>query len=429
MKHLSNYRKFFISLNEELGPPADPKAQEGEEKPEQPKKLEVPDWFKNDKAFFGIADKGDRATLGLDKSMIEPSWEMVKNLQDKVAKKEFNSVKDLQEWLWTQKDMKFGEGTIESHLNDYRKKITPPKGPLTLDKFADGKFGIGTYIFLSTVSRKYKEQLGLSPIPTKMSSIDYSEPKQAAVELKQVVQQIVNKEEEPKSKGEDSDETKDDENNAGKERVSDSSIKGDENTYEAFVAECYNLINPMVVEWEKKGEKMPAPPKKGVVNKIKSIFKKRETIDVPFLTPNTVDKIIASYKRFPEIEKFGAKCYGGDPNITGMTDKETANKMFAETLMNFWQCYKARVYGFSFDGGPPQKLTLPNEASLKQLYLFYMNKLKVQDRSKMGRTGVTTKDSTGKFLYDRKLAARKREMDPGIRSRSQRANDDPYALY
>ena len=419
MKHLSTYQKFFISLNEELGPPSEPKAQQGQEKPEQPEeKLIVADWFK--KAFFEMSGKGDRATLGLNKSMIEPSWEMVKKIQDKIAKKEFTSVKELQEWLWTQKDLKFGESTIEGHLNDVRKKLTPPKGPLTLEKFADGKFGIGTYIFLSSVTRNYQKQLELSMSATKLAKINYSEPKQAAVQLNKVTQEIVNQKEE---------ESEGNEHDAGKERVSDSSIKGDENTYQAFVAECYNLINPMVVEWEKKGEKMPAPQKKGIVNKIKSIFKKRETIDVPFLTPDTINKIIASYKRFPEIEKFGAKCYGGDPKITGMTDKETANKMFAETLMNFWQCYKARVYGFSFDGGPTQKLTLPNEAPLKELYLFYMNKLKVQDRSKMGRTGVTTKDSTGKFLYDRKLAARKREMDPGIRSRSKRANDDPYTLY
>lgn len=375
MKHLSNYRKFFISLNEQSSQTEETKTEE--------QKLIVPDWFK--KAFFEMADTGDRATLGLDKSMIEPSWEMVKKLQDKIAKKEFMSVKELQQWLWTQKDMKFGEGTIESHLNDYRKKLTPPKGPLTLDKFADGKFGMGTYVFLANVTRKFKEELDLSPIPTKMANINYSEPQQAAVQLKQVVQDI----KQDVSSETNKDNTEKD--NTEKDRVPNDVIKGDDASYEIFMKECYELINPMVVEWEKKGEKIPVPPKKGIVNKITSIFKKKEDPQLaPFLTDETVSKIITGYKKYPEIEKLGIKCFGGDPKITGFTDKETGDKLFAEFLLNSFQCYKARTFGLSFDDGSPQKVTLPNEQSIKMLYLSYMNNLKMQDRSKMGRAGVTT---------------------------------------
>lgn len=151
MKFLNDYQKFFQSINE----------QETKEKPAATPKPaavgDVPDWFQ--KGFYD-ASKAKKGKLGskltMDPKDLQTTYNFVKKLQQ-ISKKEFANVKELQQYLWSQKDLKecepLQEGgdkrTLEQALNDFRKD----KGiqSITPEKFMDGLYGAQTNMFLNTL--------------------------------------------------------------------------------------------------------------------------------------------------------------------------------------------------------------------------------------------------------------------------------------
>jgi len=148
MKHLQKYIKFYSMLTEQEAtvPPAEGEA----------KKVEapgVPDWFKTG-FFTGIGSKYSKQ-LGIDQKDLVPTWEIVKKLME-FKKLNFVSVKEVQQYLWKMMGeldcfSKGGDADavkLIQQVNDFRK--SKGLGPVSEQKFIDGKYGLQTHTILMT---------------------------------------------------------------------------------------------------------------------------------------------------------------------------------------------------------------------------------------------------------------------------------------
>lgn len=178
MKFLNDYQKFFQTINEQ--------ATTG-----------VPEWFQ--KGYFSASKKGKLgAKLVMNPKDIPTTWNFVKTLQQ-LSKKEFANVKELQQYLWSQKDLKecepLKEGgekrTIEQALNDFRREKGIPT--ITPEKFMDGLYGAQTNMFLNTLICILDKlnKIDLQPMEIKIAKLG-AIPDAAPIELKPVPVKDIN---------------------------------------------------------------------------------------------------------------------------------------------------------------------------------------------------------------------------------------------
>jgi hypothetical protein len=174
-------------------------AQKTQEKPQEKVEIrEMPEWFK--KGYYARGKDG----FALDKADMGFCWEIVSAFEQ-FRKSEFESVKQLQEFLWKQittiecKDMakddegKDREGT---YLIDVLNALRESKGKKPFDansdpdrlRFTDNLFGLQTYMVLNYVACSMEEQLNLEEEAKKKAEEEAKKLKEKEEEMRKKAQ-------------------------------------------------------------------------------------------------------------------------------------------------------------------------------------------------------------------------------------------------